>query len=221
MDFREAWALQREIHGDVVAGRRPDTVLLLEHASVYTAGRRTARAERPTDGSDVVDVDRGGRLTWHGPGQLLAYPVVRLADPVDVVAYVRALEQAVIRLAAEWGVSGVRVPGRSGVWVAGRPDRKLAAVGVRVARGVTMHGVAINADADLAPFSTIVPCGISDAGVTSLTLEAGRRISPVDIAAGTERHLRTALAPCLAAPPGDTAAPTSASAVALPVVPAR
>ncbi len=200
VDFREAWALQREIHDDVVTGRRPDTVLLLEHASVYTAGRRTARAERPTDGSDVVDIDRGGRLTWHGPGQLVVYPVVRLADPVDVVAYVRALEQAVIGTAAEWGVTGVRVPGRSGVWVAGTPERKLAAVGVRVARGVTMHGVAINADADLTAFSTIVPCGITDAGVTSLTAEAGRRIGPLDIAAATERHLLAALTPCLATP---------------------
>ncbi|WP_413452790.1 lipoyl(octanoyl) transferase LipB [Georgenia phoenicis] len=200
VDFREVWALQREVHDDVVTGRRPDTVLLLEHASVYTAGRRTARAERPTDGSDVVDVDRGGRLTWHGPGQLVAYPIVRLADPVDVVAYIRALEQAVIDTAAEWGVAGGRVPGRSGVWVTGTPDRKLAAVGVRVARGVTMHGVAINADADLSPFAAIVPCGISDAGVTSLNIEAGRRITPVDVADAFEQHLATALTPCLANP---------------------
>jgi lipoyl(octanoyl) transferase len=205
VDFREAWALQREIHGDVVAGRRPDTVLLLEHASVYTAGRRTARADRPTDGSDVVDIDRGGRLTWHGPGQLVVYPILRLADPVDVVAYVRALEQAVIDLAAEWGVSGVRVAGRSGVWVAGSPDRKLAAVGVRVARGVTMHGVAVNADADLTPFSTIVPCGITDAGVTSLTWETGRPVTVLDVADAVERHLPAALAPCLAAPPAAVA----------------
>lgn len=219
MDFREAWALQREIHREVVAGRRPETVLLLEHASVYTAGRRTARWERPTDGSDVVDVDRGGRITWHGPGQLVVYPIVRLADPVDVVAYVRALEQAVIDLAAEHGVTGVRVPGRSGVWVTGSPDRKLAAVGVRVARGVTMHGVALNADADLAPFAGIVPCGISDAGVTSLSAETGRRITPVDIAAATERHLLTTLAPCLATPPSGSSGSEPAAVVAASAVP--
>ncbi|WP_452176653.1 lipoyl(octanoyl) transferase LipB [Georgenia satyanarayanai] len=217
--FREAWELQREIHDDVATGRRPDTVLLLEHASVYTAGRRTARSDRPTDGSDVVEVDRGGRLTWHGPGQLVVYPVVRLADPVDVVAYVRALEQTVIDLAAEWGVRGVRVPGRSGVWVTGDPDRKLAAVGVRVARGVTMHGVAVNADADLAPFATIVPCGITDAGVTSLTREAGRRVTVLDVADSTAHHLPAALAPCLATPPDDGPAP---AAVVVPsAVPAR
>jgi len=220
VDFREAWALQREIHQEVVAGRRPDTVLLLEHAAVYTAGRRTARWERPTDGSDVVDVDRGGRITWHGPGQLVVYPIVRLADPVDVVAYVRALEQAVIDLAAEHGVTGVRVPGRSGVWVTGSPDRKLAAVGVRVARGVTMHGVAVNADADLAPFAGIVPCGISDAGVTSLSAETGRRITPVDIAAATERHLLTTLAPCLATPPSGSDWSEPAAVVAASAVPA-
>lgn len=221
MDFRGAWALQREVHDDVAAGRRPDTVLLLEHAGVYTAGRRTARAERPTDGSDVVDVDRGGRLTWHGPGQLVVYPVLRLADPVDVVAYVRALEEAVIGVAAEWGVSGVRVPGRSGVWVAGSPDRKLAAVGVRVARGVTMHGVAVNADADLTPFSTIVPCGITDAGVTSLTVETGRPVTVLDVADAVERHLPAALSPCLATPPADGTPPAEAPAVAASAVPAR
>lgn len=220
MDFREAWALQREVHDDVVAGRRPDTVLLLEHEAVYTAGRRTARSERPTDGSDVVDVDRGGRLTWHGPGQLVVYPIVRLADPVDVVAYVRALEQAVIDTAAEWGVTGTRVPGRSGVWVAGAPERKVAAVGVRVARGVTMHGVAVNADADLAAFSTIVPCGISDAGVTSLTRETGRPVTVLDVADAVERHLPGAVAPCLASSPGDGAPLTEASAVAPSAVPA-
>nr|WP_258369202.1 lipoyl(octanoyl) transferase LipB [Georgenia satyanarayanai] len=218
--FRDVWALQREIHDDVVTGRRPDTVLLLEHASVYTAGRRTARSERPTDGSDVVDVDRGGRLTWHGPGQLVAYPIVRLADPVDVVAYVRALEQAVIDTAAEWGVTGGRVPGRSGVWVAGTPERKLAAVGVRVARGVTMHGVAVNADADLSPFSSIVPCGISDAGVTSLAMEAGRPVTVLDVADAVERHLPAAVAPCLASPPDDGAPPSGPAVLAPSAVPA-
>lgn len=220
MDFRAVWQLQREIHADVVAGRRPDTVLLLEHASVYTAGRRTARWERPADGHDVVDIDRGGRITWHGPGQLVAYPIVRLADPVDVVAYVRALEQAVIDLAAEWGVTGRRVTGRSGVWVPGTPDRKLAAVGVRVAREVTMHGLALNTDADLSCFATIVPCGIPDAGVTSLTVETGRRVTSVDVAAAAARHLRAALAPCLAAA---STAPTdpdddAAAVVAIPAL---
>ncbi len=220
VDFRAAWQLQRELHADVVAGRRPDTVLLLEHASVYTAGRRTARSERPADGLDVVDIDRGGRITWHGPGQLVAYPIMRLADPVDVLAYVRALEQAVIDLAAEWGVAGRRVAGRSGVWVPGAPDRKLASVGVRVARGVTMHGVALNTDADLSAFAAIVPCGIPDAEVTSLTLETGRRVTSVDVAPAVARHLRAALAPCLAVPPTDPTRPDDDGSAVVTAIPA-
>jgi lipoyl(octanoyl) transferase len=202
VDYRWAWELQRRIHAEVVTGERPDTVLLLEHADVYTAGRRTARRERPTDGTEVVDVDRGGRITWHGPGQLVAYPVVRLREPVDVVAYVRTLEQAVIDVAAHQGVPTARVAGRSGVWVLaderGR-DRKLCAVGVRVARGVTMHGIALNACPDLRAYDRIVPCGIDDADVTSLSAETGRRVTPLDVVDDLGEALVRALAPVTAA----------------------
>ncbi|KGM10792.1 octanoyltransferase [Cellulomonas carbonis T26] len=185
--YEEAWALQREIHGEVADGSRPDTVLLLEHESVYTAGKRTAPWDRPVDGTPVVDVDRGGRITWHGPGQLVAYPLVRLREPVDVVAYVRALESAVMTVCSRLGLATARVEGRSGVWVLGdesradgtppRRDRKVAAIGVRVARGVTMHGVALNCDPDLGAFGRIVPCGIDDADVTSLAAELGRDVT--------------------------------------------
>ncbi|GAA4432987.1 lipoyl(octanoyl) transferase LipB [Georgenia halophila] len=202
VDYRWAWDLQREVHAAVVAGDGPDTVLLLEHADVYTAGKRTSRAERPTDGTEVIDVDRGGRITWHGPGQLVAYPIVRLAEPVDVVAHVRALEQAVIEVAARHGVTTVRVEGRSGVWVpadARGRDRKLCAIGVRVARGVTMHGLALNACPDLAAFDRIVPCGIDDADVTSLTAETGRRVTPLELADDLGDALVTALTPIVAA----------------------
>lgn len=209
VDYRWAWDLQRRVHAEVVAGERPDTVLLLEHADVYTAGRRTARRERPTDGTEVVDVDRGGRITWHGPGQLVAYPVVRLREPVDVVAYVRALEQAVIEVAAHLGVPTARVEGRSGVWVLaderGR-DRKLCAVGVRVARDVTMHGIALNANPDLHAFDPIVPCGIEDADVTSLSAETGRTVTPLDLVDDLETELVRALSPLTAAGSPATAA---------------
>jgi lipoyl(octanoyl) transferase len=194
--YDDAWRLQQAIHGQVVAGAE-DVTLLLEHPPVYTAGKRTEPWERPSDGTPVVDVDRGGRITWHGPGQLIAYPIVRLREPVDVVAYVRALEQAVIDLAAGYGVVTARVAGRSGVWVTadarGR-DRKLCAVGVRVARGVTMHGIAINACPDLRAYDRIVPCGIDDADVTSLSAETGRTITPLDIVDATEHQLARALA---------------------------
>jgi lipoyl(octanoyl) transferase len=198
IDYTWAWDLQRQVHAEVAAGAREDTVLFLEHADVYTAGRRTAVWDRPTDETPVVDVDRGGKITWHGPGQLVGYPIVRLAEPVDVVAYVRALEGAIIDLCADLGVAGTRVDGRSGVWVTadarGR-DRKLAAIGVRVARGVTMHGIAVNACPDLHAFDRIVPCGISDADVTSLSAEAGRRITPLDIVDALAEHLESHLAP--------------------------
>ena len=202
VDYESAWELQRQIHAAVVAGDREDTVLLLEHADVYTAGRRTASRERPVDGTRVIDVDRGGKITWHGPGQLVGYPIVALAEPVDVVAYVRALEGAIIDLCQELGVPGERVEGRSGVWVradARGRDRKVAAIGVRVAKGVTMHGVAINACPDLASFGRIVPCGISDADVTSLTDETGRRITPLEISDPLCGHLERHLAPMRAA----------------------
>ena len=190
--YSEVWADQREVHAAVAEGRRPDTLLLVEHESVYTAGRRTASWDRPVDGTPVVEVDRGGRITWHGPGQLVAYPILRLAEPVDVVAYVRALEQAVMDVCASLGLPTVRVDGRSGVWLAGdgtRRERKVAAIGVRVARGVTMHGVALNCDCDLSAFSRIVPCGIADAGVTSLSAELGRRVTVAQAAPLLRDHL--------------------------------
>ena len=191
--YQRGWDLQREVHASVVAGA-PDTVLLLEHQAVYTAGRRTQDFERPIDGTPVVDVDRGGKITWHGPGQLVGYPIVHLADPIDVVAYVRRIEQMLIDVCAEFGVPGIQIPGRSGVWVAADsrgPDRKVAAIGIRVAQGVTMHGFAINCSCDLAAFDRIVPCGIADASVTSLSKEAGRVIDVAEILPVVEEHLPT------------------------------
>ncbi len=175
--FLEAWELQREIHEAVVAGDMPDTLLLLQHESVYTAGRRTQPQDRPIDGSLVIDVDRGGRITWHGPGQLVGYPIVHLPDPLDVVNYVRRLEELLIITCERFGVRGVRVPGRSGVWVEHTPARKIAAIGVRVSRKVTMHGFALNVDCDLSAYDRIVACGIPDAGVTSLLEETGEPIT--------------------------------------------
>lgn len=180
--YQDGWALQRSIHSEVVAGSRPDTLVLLEHEPVYTAGARTARHERPTDGTPVVDVDRGGKITWHGPGQLVGYPIVRLPEPLDVVAHVRRLESILIDVLAGYGVEGIRVEGRSGVWVR-RPlsEDKVGAIGVRVQRGVTMHGFALNCDNSLAGFRGIVPCGIADAGVTTLSELVGADIAPVDV----------------------------------------
>lgn len=180
--YQDAWDMQREIHADVVAGSRPDTLLLLEHEPVYTAGARTARHERPADGTPVVDVDRGGKITWHGPGQLVGYPIVRLPEPVDVVAHVRRLEDVLIGVVAALGVEAHRVEGRSGVWVR-RPlsEDKIAAIGVRVQRGVTMHGFALNCDNSLLPFSRIVPCGITDAGVTTISEVLGADVAPRDV----------------------------------------
>ena len=178
--YEDAWAMQRELHARRVAGEAPDTMLLLEHPSVYTAGKRTEPHERPFDGTPVIDVDRGGKITWHGPGQLVGYPIVALPDPIDVVAYVRRLEQALIEVCAGFGLEAGQVAGRSGVWVAAddlRPERKVAAIGVRVARGVTMHGFALNCDPDMAAFSNMIPCGIPDAGVTSLSAELDRDIA--------------------------------------------
>ena len=191
--YPDGWALQREIHGEVAAGTRPDTLLLLEHEPVFTAGARTARHERPTDGTPVVDVDRGGKITWHGPGQLVGYPIVRLREvPIDVVAHVRRLEEVMIRVCREFGLETIRVDGRSGVWVPADhrgPDRKLGAIGVRVSRRVTMHGFALNADADLTWADNIVACGIPDAGVSSLTRELGERVGVQDILSHTEKHV--------------------------------
>lgn len=184
-DYRAGWDLQRRIHAEVAAGQRPDTVILLEHTPVYTAGKRTEDSERPIDGTPVIDVDRGGKITWHGPGQLVGYPIVRLPEAVYVVDYVRRLEEAIIALFTSYGLPTGRVAGRSGVWLAAsanQPERKIAAIGVRVASGVTMHGFAINVDPDLDWFDRIVPCGITDAGVTSLAAETGAALSLTDVA---------------------------------------
>lgn len=182
--YLDAWALQRRVHADVVAGERPDTLLLLEHEAVYTAGKRTEQHERPTDGTPVIDVDRGGKITWHGPGQLVGYPIVRLAEPMDVVAHVRRLEHLLIEVLRVHGVDGYQVEGRSGVWVR-RPlsEDKVAAIGVRVERGVTMHGFAINCDNSLAGFRGIIPCGITDAGVTTVSEVVGADVAPSRILA--------------------------------------
>lgn len=181
LDYVQAWELQQQIHAERVAGHRPDTVLLLEHPSVYTAGRRTDPQNRPTDGIPVIDVDRGGDITWHGEGQLVAYPIVALADPIDVVRYVRSLEGILIDLCAHFGVAATRVAGRSGAWVCDQTERKIGAIGVRVAQGVTMHGFALNCNPDMAAFGNIVPCGIADAGVTSLSAETGRTIQIAEV----------------------------------------
>nr|WSZ95674.1 lipoyl(octanoyl) transferase LipB [Streptomyces sp. NBC_00857] len=235
VEYQEAWQEQRRVHAARFADEIPDTCLLLEHPPVYTAGRRTADGERPLDGTPVVDVDRGGKITWHGPGQLVGYPILKLPRPVDVVAHVRRLEDALIRTAAEFGLETSRIEGRSGVWVLGDPvherpalgglsldfdprvadeefdarlngpeyapsnagqrreDRKLAAIGIRVAKGVTMHGFSFNVNPDNTWFDRIVPCGIRDAGVTSLAYELGREITIADVVPVVERHLRDVL----------------------------
>jgi lipoyl(octanoyl) transferase len=189
--YIEGLDLQRAVHRAVVSGERPDTVLLLEHPPVYTAGKRTAPDERPTDGTPVIDVDRGGKITWHGPGQLVGYPIIRLAEPVDVVAYVRRLEGVLIDVLTGVGVEGRRVDGRSGVWV-GPPGRenKIAAIGIRVADGVTMHGFALNCSNSIEPYEKIVACGIRDAGVTTISRETGLETTPADVLASVTAHVR-------------------------------
>ncbi len=192
VDYEAAWAEQRRLHAARLAGTEPDTCLLLEHHPVYTAGKRTSSWERPVDGTPVIDVDRGGKITWHGPGQLVGYPIVALPDPVDVVAHVRRVEQLLIDVCAELGVRTERVDGRSGVWVRADdrgPDRKVAAIGIRVSQGVTMHGFSLNCDCDLAAFSRIVPCGITDAGVTSLSAELGRDVTVDEVLPLVEARL--------------------------------
>ncbi|MFI5511681.1 lipoyl(octanoyl) transferase LipB [Mycobacterium sp. NPDC051804] len=184
VDYRQAWQLQRELADARIAGGA-DTLLLLEHPSVYTAGKRTLPSERPGAADvPVIDTDRGGKITWHGPGQLVGYPVIGLAEPLDVVNFVRRLEESLITVCADLGLETCRIEGRSGVWVAQdgrRPARKVAAVGIRVSRSTTLHGFALNCDCDLSAFSAIVPCGISDAGVTSLTAELDRQITVSDV----------------------------------------
>jgi lipoyl(octanoyl) transferase len=194
VDYLAAWDTQREIHGRVAAGQTPDTVWLLEHPPVFTAGKRTAATDRPADpgGAPVIDVDRGGLVTFHGPGQLVGYPIVRLPDHVKVVDYVRRVEEALIRVCRDLGVETARVPGRSGVWLrADRkgPERKIAALGIRVSQGVTMHGFALNCDVDLSWYARFVPCGISDAGVTSLSAELGRDVTVAEPLPLVRRHL--------------------------------
>jgi lipoyl(octanoyl) transferase len=190
--YDAAWAMQRDLHAQRVAGEVADTCLLLEHPAVYTAGKRTEPWERPADGTPVIDVDRGGKITWHGPGQLVGYPVVRLPDPVDVVGHVRRIEAALIEVCAAYGVEAGRVEGRSGVWVG---DAKVAAIGIRVAQGVTMHGFALNCDPDLTAYDRIVPCGIRDASVTSLSALTGRTITVDDVIGTVENALTNALEP--------------------------
>lgn len=207
LDYETGWALQRRIHDEVVAGTRPDTLLLCEHPSVYTAGRRTEAHERPVDGSPVIDVDRGGKITWHGPGQLVGYPIVRLREPVDVVAYVRALEGALIEAVAEFGIDGVRVDGRSGVWIR-RPlgADKIAAIGIRVAGGVTMHGFALNVSNSLDAYQRIVACGIADAGVTTMERESGGALDAVAVRDSVAAAFHRAAAQFTAAPAVELAA---------------
>jgi lipoyl(octanoyl) transferase len=203
--YPEALELQRATHRAVVAGDSPDTVILLEHPSVFTAGKRTEDIERPSDGTPVIDVDRGGKITWHGPGQLVGYPIVRLPDPIDVVGYVRRLEGVIIDVLAELGLDAGRVPGRSGVWMSyDQPvgAEKIAAIGIRVAEGVTMHGFSLNCNNSFEPYSKIIACGILDAGVTSISRELGRDVSPEDVLPLVTRHLDAALA---ATPAGVTA----------------
>jgi len=202
VDYQEAWDLQQSLHARVVEGSSPGAVLLLEHTSVYTAGKRTEPQDLPDDGSAVVHVDRGGKLTWHGPGQLVCYPVIRLADKSAVREYVWFLEEVIIRTLAGYGLRGERVDGRSGVWILGGadaqghllPDRKIAAIGLRVNRGVSMHGFALNCDNDLSAYDHIIACGITDAGSTTISAETGRAVSPADVLAAVQEHF-TALAP--------------------------
>ncbi len=195
VDYRQAWQVQRETHEQVVAGTLEDTVLLLEHQPVYTAGKRTAPHERPWDGTPVIDVDRGGKITWHGPGQITGYPIVHLPDPIDVVAHVRRLEDMMIAVCAEFGVAAGRREGQSGTWILAdgptdpRGDRKVGAIGIRVARGVTMHGFALNCDNDLGWADRIIPCGIPDAGVTSLSRECGRPVPVCEVLPVVEREV--------------------------------
>ena len=192
MDYAEAWAWQRQLHTQRLSGEIADTVLLLEHPPVYTAGKRTQAWERPFDGTPVIDVDRGGKITWHGPGQLVGYPIVELADPIDVMAYVRRMEDVLMSVCAEFGLTTIRVPSRTGVWMpadGSRAERKIAAIGVRVARRVTLHGFALNCNPDLTAFANIVPCGIEDAGVTSLSAELGREVTVSEVLPIVESQL--------------------------------
>jgi lipoyl(octanoyl) transferase len=195
IDYEVAWALQRELHQEIAESKRPNTLLLLEHPPIFTAGRRTLESERPVDGSRVIDVDRGGKITFHGPGQIVGYPIIRLRDQQNVVGFVREIENALINVCGEFGIKSERYCERSGVWIRDdKGDRKIAAIGIRVARGVTMHGFALNVDTDLTYYDRIVPCGIKDAGVTSLSKELNREVKTEDVRPILERHIFEALA---------------------------
>jgi lipoyl(octanoyl) transferase len=195
MEYVEALELQRALHGEIAEGQRENTLVLLEHPSVYTAGKRTQDHERPHDGTPVIDVDRGGKITWHGLGQIVGYPIVRLAKPTELVGYVREIETALIATCLELGLTATRVEGRTGVWVVdNKGERKIAAIGIRVARGVTMHGFALNVEPDLSAFEAIIPCGIEDAAVTSLALELGRSISVDEVLPIVEKYMYESLA---------------------------
>ena len=193
IDYTRAWDIQRELHEKVLAGTAPSTVLLLEHSAVYTAGKRTEDHERPFDGTPVVAVDRGGKLTWHGPGQLVGYPIIKLKNKAGIRDYVERLEAVIIAVLADYGIDAVRIKGRAGVWIEQDekgPDRKIAAIGIRVNEGVTMHGFAINCNNDLAPYGQIIACGISDAGVTTIAKELGRDVTPADLVSRITEELR-------------------------------
>lgn len=192
--YEEALANQRFVHSEVSQGIRPNTLILLEHPSVYTAGKRTTEIEKPTDGTPVIDVDRGGKITWHGPGQLVGYPIVKLAKPTELVGFVREIEAGLIKVCSEFGITTQRVDGRSGVWIRdARGDRKIAAIGIRVAQGVSMHGFALNVNPELGAFNRIIPCGIDDAEVTSMAQELSREISIDEVAPVVEKFLTETL----------------------------
>lgn len=205
VDYTRGWDIQRELHEKVLAGTAPSTVLLLEHAAVYTAGKRTEDHERPFDGTPVVAVDRGGKLTWHGPGQLIGYPIIKLKNKAGIRDYVERLEAVIIAVLADYGIAAVRIKGRAGVWIEQDekgPDRKIAAIGIRVNEGVTMHGFAINCNNDLAPYGQIIACGISDAGVTTITQELGRDVTPADLVSRIIEELRKNEQALVATPEG-------------------
>ena len=194
VEYRKAWEYQREIQAGVIAGESPNTLILLEHPSVYTAGRRTQLDERPIDGTPVIDVDRGGKITWHGEGQLVGYPIIKLRNRNDVVGFVREIENALIAACSEFAVKTERYCERSGVWIRdAKGDRKIAAIGIRVAKGVTMHGFALNINPDMSAYNHISPCGFTDTGVTSLAKELGRDISISEVLPVVERHILLAL----------------------------
>jgi len=205
IDYTRGWDIQRELHEKVLAGTAPSTVLLLEHSPVYTAGKRTEDHERPFDGTPVVAVDRGGKLTWHGPGQLVGYPIIKLKNKAGIRDYVERLEAVIIAVLADYGIEAVRIRGRAGVWIEQDekgPARKIAAIGIRVNEGVTMHGFAINCNNDLAPYAQIIACGISDAGVTTITQELGRDITPADLVSRITEELRNNEEALVATPEG-------------------